>query len=255
MAIGGLSEPPIDWSAAWLEPLRGLRSYLARADWREALSALSGERGVRTATGLPIEFATAEDAGASPYEAHIAATGRVPTRDNRHDLFNALIWLTFPLTKAALNARQAADLARDGVRERRGPVRDAATLIDESGLLLAADDRTLSALQRLDWAELLIVQRARWGREIVPLAFGHALIEKLVTPYRGITAAVVCLRRPEDASLASIDAAAARWVNDTALTPKLLAHLPVLGIPGWWPPNDEASFYADSAVFRARRAA
>ena len=31
------------------------------------------------------------------YEAFIARTGCVPTRDNLHDLFNALVWLTFPL--------------------------------------------------------------------------------------------------------------------------------------------------------------
>ena len=28
--------------------------------------------------------------------------------------------------------------------------------------------------------------------------------------------------------------------------------LPVLGIPGWWPEQD-AAFYADSSVFRAKR--
>jgi len=252
VATGGLSDLAIDWQAPWLAPLRDLRPFVERADWREALSTEARRRGVATAAGLPIEFVAADDAGAGAYEAHIAATGRVPTRDNAHDLFNALVWLAFPLTKAALNARQAHELARDGVRATRGPVRDAATLIDESGLLLAASGEAGEALLRLDWRLLFDAQRGRWGREWMPFAFGHALIEKLLAPYKGLTAVVVCLPLAE-ATVPRVDQAAARWVEHTALAPPLLAHLPVLGVPGWWPANEDPAFYADAAVFRQRR--
>lgn len=252
MAAGGLSGLAIDWQAPWLAPLRELRSCVEHADWREALSAEARQRGVATATGLPIRFVAPDDAGATAYEAHIAASGRVPTRDNAHDLFNALIWLAFPLTKAALNARQAHEIARDGVRGTRGAVRDAATLIDESGLLLAAGDEACAALTRLDWPLLFSAQRARWGRDWLPFAFGHALIEKLLAPYKRLTAVVVCLPLAA-ATPARIDRAAAAWVRDAALAPPLLSHLPVLGIPGWWPANDDPAFYADAAVFRAPR--
>ena len=34
------------------------------------------------------------------------------------------------------------------------------------------------------------------------------------------------------------------------LSPRLLLPLPVLGIPGWWPANENPGFYADTAVFR-----
>ena len=34
-----------------------------------------------------------------------------------------------------------------------------------------------------------------------------------------------------------------------------LPPLPVLGIPGWWPPNEEEGFYADEQVFRPKRLA
>jgi hypothetical protein len=176
----------------------------------------------------------------------------VPTRENAHDLFNALIWLAFPLTKAALNARQADELARDGVGSRRGPVRDAATLIDESGLLLATTEEACAALMRLDWAWLFDTQRRRWGEDWMPFAFGHALIEKLLAPYKGLTAVVVCLPLA-DGTVARIDEAAAQWVHGVALAPPLLAHLPVLGIPGWWAANEAPQFYADAAVFRLRR--
>jgi hypothetical protein len=245
----------IDWSRPWLQPLRPFAALLDEADPRAALGACAARLGIRNRAGRPIRFVLPDDAGSAAYEAHIAATGRVPTRLNVHDLFNALAWLAFPWTKAALNARQAAELARDGVRATRGPVRDAATLIDESGLLLACDDPAVfDALHRLDWQALLVDGRSRWGREIVPLAFGHALVERLATPYKSITAAVVCVPRG-DGSIAAIDATVAHWVDDTTLAPSLLAHLPVLGIPGWWPANAAPSFYADARVFRARRSA
>jgi hypothetical protein len=244
-----MATPRIDWQAPWLAPLRELRPLVERDDWRAALSAEARSRGIATADGRPLEFVAATDAGAVAYETHIAATGRVPTRENAHDLFNALVWLAWPRTKAELNARQAHELARDGVSGSRGPVRDAATLIDESGLLLAADASAHAALARLDWPWLFGAQRARWGRDWQAFAFGHALLDKLLAPYKGLTAAVVCL----PVSAAPVDQAAARWVRDAPLAPPLLAHLPVLGIPGWWRANEDPGFYADAAVFRVCR--
>jgi hypothetical protein len=37
------------------------------------------------------------------------------------------------------------------------------------------------------------------------------------------------------------------------LAAKPFAHLPVLGVPGWWAANAELGFYDDPAVFRAPR--
>jgi hypothetical protein len=34
------------------------------------------------------------------------------------------------------------------------------------------------------------------------------------------------------------------------LATKPFAHLPVLGVPGWWTANEDAAFYADTSVFR-----
>jgi hypothetical protein len=45
---------------------------------------------------LPTQFIPQEDLPEGvAYEAHISATGNVPTRENLHDFFNALVWLTF----------------------------------------------------------------------------------------------------------------------------------------------------------------
>jgi hypothetical protein len=255
----------MDARRPWMAPFVPLWHPLAAAldetrrggaDWRAALSALARARGVRTASGHALSFVAAGDAGDAAYEAHIAATGRVPTRASPHDLFNALAWLVYPQTKAALNARQAEAIARDGVGARRGPARDAATLIDESGLLLGARDaRVFAQLAARDWHALLVHDRARWQRDVVPLAFGHALLDKLCGPYKAVTAAVICLPagRREQLQPERLDAAAARFVMAPGLAPAALQHLPVLGIPGWWPANDDASFYDDARVFRPAR--
>lgn len=252
-AAGVSPAAEIDAAAPWLEPVREWLPLLWAADARPALTAAALARGVCTASGRPVRFVGPDAAGAAAYEAHIHATGCVPTRDNLHDRFNALMWLAFPATKAALNARQAEAIARDGLGGRRGPVRDAATLIDESGLIVvSADPQVFDALAAHDWRRLLIDARPRWGRAIVALGFGHALLEKLVGPFKAITAAVVPVPRAP-ADRAHIDAAAAEFVRRADLAPRLLAHLPVLGIPGWWPANEDPRFYDDPAVFRPLR--
>lgn len=240
--------PALDWSVPWLAPIVRRRALLDAADWRAALSEAARERGVVSGRGRPIVFAGGDDAGDTPYELHIAATGRVPTRANLHDAFNALIWLAYPRAKAALNRRQADEIEARGIGGTRGPVRDAATLIDESGLLFVSDDaEVFAALARHDWRRLLVDWRERWGRDIVACAFGHALLEKLAGPFKSITACVVPVPLRGDR-----DEAAARFIERADLAPPLLAHLPVLGIPGWWPANEAPSFYDDARVFRPR---
>lgn len=236
----------LDWSAPWLAPLARWRLLLEAADWRAALTDAARERAIVSGRGKPVVFVGADDALDTPYELHIAATGRVPTRANLHDAFNALLWLACPRAKAALNRRQADEIEKRGIGGTRGPVRDAATLIDESGLLLASDDPAVfAALARHDWRRLFVDWRGRWGRDIAARAFGHALLEKLAGPFKAITACVVAVPLRGDH-----DAAAARFVERADLAPPLLAHLPVLGIPGWWPANGAPSFYDDPAVFR-----
>lgn len=246
MDVDRIAERPVDWDAPWLETLRPLRALLEQTDWRGALSAAARSRGVVSGGGAPMEFVDADAAGGVAYEAYIAGTGRVPTRDNLHDRFNALMWLVWPRAKAALNARQAAEIARSGVGPARGRVRDAATLIDESAVLLqCADPAVFDALAAHDWKRLLVEWRPRWGRDIRVLPFGHALLEKLAGPFKAITACVVPLAGQGDA-----DAAAAAFCARADLTPALLPHLPVLGIPGWCEENADPRFYDDPQVFR-----
>jgi Protein of unknown function (DUF3025) len=240
----------VDWSAPWFGPVAADgRAMVAAPDLRGALSETARRRNVRTAAGPPLRFAGPAAAGSTAYEAHIARTGEVPTRDNLHDFLNALVWLAFPRTKARLNALQANAIAAHGIGVRRGPVRDAATLIDENGMLLVTRRADLiDALRQRAWRQLFVAHRAAWAREVRPVVFGHALMEKLTAPYKGITAHALPVLLPPDAPLAAIDAGAAAAL-DATLSPRRLLPVPVMGIPGW-ACNDDAAYYDDQAVFR-----
>ena len=187
------------------------------------------------------------DASALPsdraYESHIALTATVPSRDNRHDLFNGLVWLRFPALKRRLNELQAAEIAARGVGSERGPLRDALTLFDENGALLMAPSPLTDALQRRDWQRLFVTGRDAW-RDAELTLFGHALLDKLTAPRKPITAHVLVVDRDADL-LAQFSA--------ERLAAKPFAALPVLGVPGWWTANEAPAFYADPAVFRMAR--
>ncbi len=259
----------IDWSAPWFAPFaaRGERWQRAACAGAAELLALMNDDARHSAhvtgRGKPLAF-IAQDAlpAGSAYEAHIAATGAVPTRHNLHDFFNASVWFAFPRIKAALNAHQAQALDRLGVGPTRGDVRDALTLFDENALLFACADPALcAALRRFDWTTLCVANRDAWGSRCEARCFGHALLEKLMTPYKACTGHAWIVDVPAayfDWDRVARDA----WLDavvgealcaNPALTPRLFAPLPVLGIPGWWPANASASFYADAAVFRAGR--
>ena len=188
------------------------------------------------------------------YEQHIFTTGCVPTRDNLHDFFNGLIWLRFPLTKRRLNQLQAEQIALAGIAPVRGPVRDALTLFDENAALLQAPDAIWQALLAHDWPRLFGELRPRWAEARLVL-FGHALLEKLVAPYKSITAHVYRVPVPSDLGddLAAWDAWLADQLTARELASKPFTPLPVLGVPGWWPANEDPAFHADAGVFRPKR--
>lgn len=272
----------IDWAAPWLAPYRALGQVLAQqvvqgATVAQALNA--GAELVRTEEvpaeallstkiasesiakpSTPLFVPQAELPAGMAYEQFIFDERRVPTRNGLHDFFNGLAWLHFPHLKAHLNAMQAAQIERAGVQTHRGPVRDALTLFDENAALLAAPKPLWQALLAKDWQALFVTHRALWAQSQLML-FGHALLEKLVHPRKAITAHVLvlpadALSRPHNPvhgqpmSVAAWDGLLAQTLRADHLQTKPYAPLPVLGVPGWWAENDNASFYDDATVFR-----
>jgi hypothetical protein len=187
------------------------------------------------------------------YEDFIFKTAQVPTRDGLHDFFNGLCWHRFPLAKRRLNQLQAAEIDTQGIRHTRGPVRDALTLFDENVVLMHAPDEVWVALQARDWLRLFVDLRAQW-QQVHLVLFGHALLEKLVTPYKSITAHVYRVDNtinPRDE--AALDAWLVQDLQPAKLATKPYEPLPVLGVPGWWPANQDRAYYEDVNVFRPKR--
>ena len=260
---GEAGEPAIDWSAPWLAPYRRLGEVLQSrvAGGAAVLEGLNGLADTAEAAlphaardsgetpSAPVRFVDpAEKPSGEPYECFIARTGGVPTRRNNvHDLFNALVWLTHPTLKRRLTGLQAEQIAQRGTPPARGAVRDALTLLDENGALLQAPTVLIEALQAGDWATLFVSQRHRW-REARLLLVGHALLEKLLQPRKAITAHVWTV--PATAG----DPAdwLARHLESQALVTRPWRPMPVLGVPGWWNSNECAGFYDDATVFRRR---
>ena len=241
----------VDWSAPWLTPVAGLgRTVAASGDWRKSLNRLAAAANVCNSNSQRITFCEAEATTEEAYETYIARTGCVPTRANLHDFFNALIFLRFPSAKAQLNRLQSASIARDGVRAVRGPVRDAATLIDENAVLVVTDRPDIvESLRGHDWSGLFQHRRSAWAGGVSVFAFGHALLHKLQRPYKGITAHALHIALAPGSSLDEIDRCMAAGL-DERLTPHDLMPLPVLGIPGWCAQNEKPDFYSDPVVFR-----
>jgi len=239
----------IDWAAPWLLPYRDIGQSLAR----QVMDGQSCSAALNAAGSAPVRFVPQADLSEGmAYEQFIFGTHCVPTREGLHDFFNGLCWMRLPLTKTRLNHMQAAQIAADGVQSVRGPVRDAITLFDENAAFLRAPDALWQALAAKDWARLFSELRPLWGQSWLVL-FGHALLEKLTQPRKAITAHVYRVHPASD-SLADLDAWLAQHLNAQELAAKPFAHLPVLGVPGWWPANEDPLFYDDTQVFRPPRA-
>ena len=238
--------PAVDWAQPWLAPYRAHGETAAEAARHTSVAAA-----LQAAKPAPVpDFVRQGNLPAGQaYEAHIFQTRTVPTRDNLHDFFNGLVWLAFPEAKRRLNELQATEIARTGIGATRGPLRDALTLFDENGAVLDAPEALWKALVARDWTSLFVTQRALWS-EARLLVFGHALLEKLVSPRKAATAHVLLPLPDAERSLALDDAALARSLSPERLARKPFAPLPVLGIPGWCAANVSAEYYDDPKVFR-----
>ena len=256
--------PLPDWQAPWWQPWRDPgHSVLERIRAGEAVHQALNQAADRLDGAVPVRFVaqTALPLGQA-YEAYVFETGCVPTRDNLHDFFNGLAWLRFPQTKRQLNALQHAQIRAHGVQALRGPVRDALTLFDENAAFLSIGrhQAVLAALRQRDWHAVFQAQRELLARH-PPVLFGHALLEKLVSPYKSITAHVFPIEFAPDFEAngmppglwLAMDEAVAHQLATQSWTPKPFVPLPVLGVPLWWAANEAADFYADHEVFRPPR--
>ena len=206
---------------------------------------------VSTESGKPVRFVPPREKD-TYYEIRVYETGEVETRpENWHDYFNALAWLAFPRAKARINAMHAAEMPNEGAR--RGPLRDLLTIFDEGGAIVHCDDRDLiSLLEAFRWKELFWENRVRVLEGMRVVVLGHAVLEKALEPWPGITCKAIVVPYAADTDRAACDWLAERARSDS---PRLLAPLPVFGYPGWHPHSGQPTFYDDARYFRPFRPA
>lgn len=231
--------------------------------------------------GKPLRFVLPHGSGLS-YEERVWWLGEVETRpDNWHDAFNALVWLTFPHTKAALNQRHHQVLAEQrqrpaaapaphpqpsaSTRISRGPLRDAATQFDECGAIVIASDPALwQAICEHRWKDVFWTARAQVQATMRVFIVGHASYDLLRQPHLGLCAKAVFLHVSADwlqlplaEQLVDADQRIARRFHHNNpggyRQPRDFQPLPLLGIPGATPENEVATYYDNTRQFRPAR--
>jgi hypothetical protein len=225
-------------------------------------------------SGSPLRFVAQEVGKLSfeaQYEPRCYLKGEVQMRANSwHDLFNALVWLIFPKTKAVINARHYHVLTsgtKSPTNAGRGAVRDVNTLLDESGVIVAYSNAKSGAdlaglLRNFQWKELFWQRREQVMAEMGFYLFGHGLYEKALHPYVGMTGQGLLLAVepafflwPLAQQLAHLDSQVADYLTEPehCRSTRDLSPVPLLGVPGWAADNDCAEYYDNTAYFRPGR--
>ncbi len=224
-----------------------------------------------TATGKPIKIVR-QDAAPACFEEHYAPriyfTGEIQTRaENWHDFFQFLTWIIFPKTKAVINAihipAAKQRLGSGAESGRRSAIENMLSLFDEGGAIVVSSDESLLQLIRdFRWKMLFWERRDELAAKLRCITFGHALYEKALAPYVGMTANCILLLVDDDffskelaEQLAWLDAQLAQmFATGEALSqPKDLSPLPILGLPGLDSDNEQETYYDNAGYFRPAR--
>ncbi len=264
------------WNTDWLNgseifaPLRPVAAALPAIGWPDLdlLNALAEDQGRRlvNAQGMRVRFvpqAPKTKSFETAFEPRTYLAGEVQVRAfDWHDLFNALVWMTFPTAKASINARHYESMSAAG-KGNRPPQRDALTLFDEDGVVVVSSDAEMLDLVRgFCWKELFWHRRDALKTKMRFFVFGHALYAKALQPFVGMTGNALLLQVPREfleldrsAQLRDLDRVLAMqiWNRERFLHGRELSPLPVLGVPGWWSANEGEGFYDDTAYFRQGR--
>jgi len=207
---------------------------------------------------IPVAQSTVINSFDDQYEPRVYLKNELQTRtQNWHDFFNSIIWLKFPQTKKALNTLHYQQAIKRRKGSNRSTLENRITQFDECGAVIITNNRDLLELIRNhQWQELFIDHRDDFKENLKCVIFGHAIFEKSLDPYIGMTCHCLLIESEEllddikndeftnlDIKVASI------WKNKIASEPKKLAALPILGIPNYWHVQDEL-FYKNTKYFR-----
>ncbi len=206
----------------------------------------------------PVAQAEKFDRFEDQYEPRVFLKGELQTRlNNWHDFFNALIWLRFPKIKSTLNELHYYSALQRDEKTNRSKLENAITLFDECGaIIISSREDLLQMIRDHEWKRLFIEHRGSFINEIKCFVFGHAMYEKALNPYIGMTvnAILICSDELLNSDFGAIDDFVAQyWKQFHIQSTKDLQPFPLLGMPGWHTDNDNELFYEDKDYFRPKR--
>lgn len=207
---------------------------------------------------IPVSQSTGISCFEDQYEPRVFLKGELQTRtENWHDFFNAMVWLRFPATKKALNTLHYASSIKRAAGSNRSTLENRITQFDECGAVIVSSDcHLLQLIRQHRWQELFVDHRDSLDLHLRCMVFGHAIYEKALNPYIGMTCH--CLLIEDEPLLKQIQSGqieqldnhlASFWLESLPDNPEKLDAFPVLGMPGLWPAQDIA-FYSNSNYFR-----
>ncbi len=250
------------------EHFSGFLSWPALEDYQRLLDA---HPPIRTHYGAALRIVPQEGRPGN-FEQHYAPriylSGEIQTRTcNWHDFFQLLTWFVFPRSKATINAihipRAKERLASGVAPGRRTSIENTLSLFDEGGAVIVSSEPSLLQLVReFRWKALFWERRDELVDSFDCVTFGHAMYEKALAPYLGMTANTILI--DADGEYFKLDRAARlAWIDEklTAILkqgelyrqPRDLQPFPILGMPGWDPANDIKAYYDNTDYFRPGR--
>ena len=182
-------DPSFFLSSPLFDPLRPvLKVFKDLGEW----PTLDDYRRAFRQTGLavvPVPQADRAERFEDHYEPRIYLKGELQTRlENWHDFFNALVWMRFPKTKSVLNELHYFSALQRGEKTNRSQLENAITLFDECGAIVISERKDLlDMIRQHEWKKLFIDNRSRFDVDVKCIVFGHAMYEKALNPYIGMT--------------------------------------------------------------------
>lgn len=211
----------------------------------------------------PVKQATTISSFEDQYEPRVFLKKELQTRtQNWHDFFNALIWLKFPETKRTLNNLHFSQAKNRNKGTNRSMLENRITQFDECGAVIISKSQILlDMIRQHKWQELFIENREAFNSDLHCIVFGHAIFEKALSPYIGMTCHCLLLHEDElqkkpsventqGINIEALDLQIAEiWLNKIAHNPGRFHAFPILGIPGYWP-DQKSEFYENKQYFR-----
>jgi hypothetical protein len=142
------------------------------------------------------------------------------------------------------------------VERGRSPQGDALTIFDEDGVIVVSRNPGLNRLLKdFKWVEIFYESRGEVMQDMSFSIFGHALLEKAMNPYVGMTGKALILEYPVGCSALStavIDAELSQMIPNGELfsSGRNFSPLPMLGLPGGWEGNEKLEFFLNDSYFR-----